>query len=169
MKIANFTINQESPCFVIAEIANNHNQDKQQAIKLIKIAAESGAQAVKFQTFAGLDIAAQNQLSSDYDWPPAHKYKYWHEFLDTIMLPFAWYPELIELTHSLGMAFIATPCSVERARFLADVGADAIMIHSKEKSPEEILEFCEGYSQFENKVPLVAVPSTYSVIYEEEL
>jgi len=57
----------------------------------------------------------------------------------------------------------------KRAATYIDAGADAIMIHSKEKDPEEVLEFCEGYSQFENKVPLVVVPSTYSVIYEEEL
>lgn len=47
--------------------------------------------------------------------------------------------------------------------------ADAIMIHSKEKTPDEILEFCSKYQQFENKVPLIAVPSSYDTIYEDEL
>ena len=56
-----------------------------------------------------------------------------------------------------------------RAKAYIDAGADAIMIHSKEKDGKEIFDFCKEYSKFENKVPLVAVPSTYSHIKEEEL
>ncbi|MBU0957639.1 MAG: phosphoenolpyruvate mutase [Nanoarchaeota archaeon] len=54
--------------------------------------------------------------------------------------------------------------ALKRAKAYIEAGADAIMIHSKEKEPNEVLEFCEEYSKFENKVPLVAVPSTYSHI-----
>jgi phosphoenolpyruvate phosphomutase len=56
-----------------------------------------------------------------------------------------------------------------RAKAYINAGADAIMIHSKEKDGQEILDFCKEYIQMENKVPLVAVPSTYSQIREEEL
>lgn len=56
-----------------------------------------------------------------------------------------------------------------RAEAYIQAGADGIMIHSKEKSPDEILEFCREYKKFENKVPLIAVPSSYSSIYESEL
>ena len=56
-----------------------------------------------------------------------------------------------------------------RSRAYMEAGADAIMIHSKEKDPKEILDFCKEYSKFENKVPLVVVPSTYNQITEEEL
>ena len=56
-----------------------------------------------------------------------------------------------------------------RAEAYINAGADGIMIHSKETSPEEILEFCREYKKFENKVPLIAVPSSYSSIYESEL
>ena len=56
-----------------------------------------------------------------------------------------------------------------RSRAYMEAGADAIMIHSKEKDPKEILDFCKEYSKFENKVPLVVVPSTYNKITEEEL
>ncbi|MBU2633743.1 MAG: phosphoenolpyruvate mutase [Nanoarchaeota archaeon] len=56
-----------------------------------------------------------------------------------------------------------------RARAYIEAGADAIMIHSKEKEPNEILDFCKEYSKFENKVPLVVVPSTYCQITEKEL
>ena len=48
-------------------------------------------------------------------------------------------------------------------------GADGIMIHSKKKKPDEILEFCGKYNKINNKVPLVVVPTTYCAITEDEL
>jgi len=59
--------------------------------------------------------------------------------------------------------------ALKRARAYIEAGADGIMIHSKEKTPDEILEFCAAYKEFDQKVPLVVVPSTYSQITEEEL
>jgi len=56
-----------------------------------------------------------------------------------------------------------------RAQTYIDAGADAIMIHSKERDPAEIFEFCREYAKFERKVPLVAVPSTYCQVTESEL
>ncbi len=56
-----------------------------------------------------------------------------------------------------------------RAQAYIEAGADGIMIHSKEKNPEEILKFCNSFMKFERRVPLVVVPSTYNKIYEEEL
>lgn len=48
-------------------------------------------------------------------------------------------------------------------------GADGIMIHSKEKTPDEIFEFCSKYKKLDRIVPLIAVPSSYNSTYEEEL
>jgi len=59
--------------------------------------------------------------------------------------------------------------AVKRARAYVEAGADGIMIHSKEKMPDEILAFCEAYRQFPNKVPLVVVPTTYCQIEEKAL
>ncbi len=59
--------------------------------------------------------------------------------------------------------------AIERAKAYIAAGADGIMIHSKEKTPDEILEFCSKYKEFDVKVPLVVVPSTYSSITETEL
>jgi len=59
--------------------------------------------------------------------------------------------------------------ALKRAKAYIKAGADAIMIHSKDKSPKEIIEFCEEYKKFNNRVPLVAVPSTYNTITENEL
>lgn len=59
--------------------------------------------------------------------------------------------------------------ALSRAKAYIDAGVDAIMIHSKDKDPKEILDFCKAYQSFEKKVPLVVVPSTYNSITEKEL
>ena len=59
--------------------------------------------------------------------------------------------------------------AVERARAYINAGADGIMIHSKSKEPDELFSFCERYQDFDKKVPLIAVPSTYNHITEKEL
>ena len=59
--------------------------------------------------------------------------------------------------------------ALKRAEVYIEAGADSIMIHSKEKDPKEVLEFCREYNKLENKVPLVVVPTSYSKITEDEL
>jgi phosphoenolpyruvate phosphomutase len=59
--------------------------------------------------------------------------------------------------------------ALQRAKIYIDAGADGIMIHSKDKSPQEILDFCSEYKKFKKRVPLVAVPTTYNSITEEAL
>lgn len=48
-------------------------------------------------------------------------------------------------------------------------GADGIMIHSKEKTGEDIREFCRRFHALHPFVPIVAVPTTYNHLREEEL
>lgn len=57
----------------------------------------------------------------------------------------------------------------ERAQAYLKAGADGIMIHSREKSPDEVFEFCRLYNTLDNRMPLVAVPSSYNRVTEEEL
>ncbi len=59
--------------------------------------------------------------------------------------------------------------AITRAKAFLDAGADGIMIHSRQKLPSEIFEFCERYAKLKNKKTLVAVPSSYNSVYEEEL
>lgn len=59
--------------------------------------------------------------------------------------------------------------AIERAAAYIDAGVDGIMIHSKEKTADEIFEFCRHYSKFKSTVPLVAVPSTYCQTTEDQL
>jgi phosphoenolpyruvate phosphomutase len=55
-----------------------------------------------------------------------------------------------------------------RAKEYIAAGVDGIMIHSNQKTPDEILSFCDKFSEFAS-VPLVVVPTTYNTITEDEL
>jgi len=59
--------------------------------------------------------------------------------------------------------------ALERAKAFIEAGADGIMIHSHNKTPDEIFIFCDEYNTFENRKPLVVVPSSYSGVTETEL
>jgi len=59
--------------------------------------------------------------------------------------------------------------ALKRAEAYIDAGADGIMIHSSDKTPNEILEFCGKYKKIKYRVPLIAVPSTYNGVREKQL
>jgi len=59
--------------------------------------------------------------------------------------------------------------ALERARGYVAAGADGIMIHSKEKTASEVLEFCQSFRSEGFTVPIVVVPSTFDTIKEAEL
>jgi len=59
--------------------------------------------------------------------------------------------------------------ALARAFAYVRAGADAIMIHSREKSPDEILAFCAAFRPQCPDAPLVVVPSSFNGIYESEL
>lgn len=59
--------------------------------------------------------------------------------------------------------------AMERAEAFLEAGADGIMIHSRQKQPDEIFEFCARYNRLSNRKPLVAVPSSYNQVTEPEL
>lgn len=59
--------------------------------------------------------------------------------------------------------------ALERARAFVGAGADGIMIHSRRKEPDEILEFCDRFRKENSHTPIIVVPSSYHSVTEEEL
>ncbi len=59
--------------------------------------------------------------------------------------------------------------ALNRANLYSKAGADAILIHSKEKTPNQIFSFAKEFKKSKNFIPLVSVPSTYSKVHEKEL
>ena len=56
-----------------------------------------------------------------------------------------------------------------RAKAYVEAGADGIMIHSREKLPDEILHFCDEFRKTDKKTPLVVVPTSFNSVTEKEL
>ena len=58
--------------------------------------------------------------------------------------------------------------ALERAFAFAGAGADAIMIHSRRKEPDEIFEFIAKFREKNKTTPIVLVPTSFNTVYEEE-
>tara|TARA_A100001015_G_C14831944_1_gene648935 strand:+ start:149 stop:538 length:390 start_codon:yes stop_codon:yes gene_type:complete len=59
--------------------------------------------------------------------------------------------------------------AIKRANAYSKAGADAILIHSKEKNPKQIFAFAKEFKKSKFFKPMVAVPSTYSKTTEKQL
>jgi len=58
--------------------------------------------------------------------------------------------------------------AVKRAKAYIKAGADAIVIHSIEKTPKEVFKFCKIYNEFKNRKPLIVMPTTYNSVKEKK-
>ena len=58
--------------------------------------------------------------------------------------------------------------AIKRAKAYSEAGADAIMIHSRKKEPDEIFEFVKKFREFNKTTYLVVVPTSFNSVYEEE-
>lgn len=59
--------------------------------------------------------------------------------------------------------------AITRAKAYIEAGADGIMIHSRQKSPSEILEFCGLLRKFNEHIPIIVVPTSFNQITAKEL
>ncbi len=59
--------------------------------------------------------------------------------------------------------------ALTRAKAYVNAGADGIMIHSRRKTADEILEFCDRFRNQDKETPIVVVPSSYNTVTEAEL
>ena len=118
------------PPYVIAEAGSNHNRDMGIARALIDLAADAGADAVKFQTYSGDRIYSRRTPRFEYladvtDKPPA-------ELLEDISLPRDWQPELAGYAREKGIAFFSTPFDHEAVAELDALDVPVLKIASFE-------------------------------------
>ncbi len=59
--------------------------------------------------------------------------------------------------------------ALKRCHAYVKAGADGIMIHSVQKTPDEIFAFCQAFRRDDPKTPIVVVPTTYNTTTEDEL
>lgn len=126
--------------FIVAEIGNNHNGSVATAKKLIDAAADAGVDAVKFQTFRGIDIVTPNVLSSEYpDWNVT-EYKYWYEFLDSISLPLDKHKEVFDYAKDKALIVFSTSTSPEAVDFLEGLDVPIFKIASMDITNVQLLK-----------------------------
>lgn len=95
------------PCYVIAEAGANHDRDLDVARRLIDVAAEAGADAVKFQTYSGRTLYSTKTPRFEYLGELGAKPP--HELLDEIALPRDWQPVLATHCRDAGIEFLSSP------------------------------------------------------------
>jgi N,N'-diacetyllegionaminate synthase len=100
------SLKSDDDCFIIAEAGSNHDQDKKNARELIEIAAEAGADAVKFQLFTA-DNLYSNRIGREI-----------YEKTKSSELPQEWIPELVDICKSNKIMFLGTPFDHDSIDFL---------------------------------------------------
>jgi len=124
-------IGEGEPCFIIAEAGVNHDGDIEKAKRMIDIAINAGADAVKFQTFTGERLASKDAFLATYHKKGAvSKDETLKQLLKRLELNFDEHRELYNYAKGKGIKFISTPFDEESADFLVDLGVDIIKISS---------------------------------------
>lgn len=104
-------IGPDEPTFVIAEAGSNHNGNLDTAKELIDVAADAGADAVKFQTFRAEDLYVKESGTVEYLDDDRSIY----EIIESMEMPYEWIPELYEYCHDQGVEFLSTPFDEQSA------------------------------------------------------
>lgn len=117
---------------IIAEAGVNHNGDIQLAKKLIDIAADAGADLVKFQTFSADRLVTQNASKAKYQVLATDKIESQHEMLRKLELTESMHHELINHCANRQIGFFSTGFDIESIDFLAGLGQDLFKIPSGE-------------------------------------
>lgn len=108
----------DEPCYVIAEIGNNHGGDVSVACQMIDAAAEAGCDAVKFQRRHNRTLYSRELLDKPYD--NLHSYgKTYGAHREALELPLSRYFDLQHRAHTKGMTWCATAFD--------EISADALM------------------------------------------
>jgi N-acetylneuraminate synthase/N,N'-diacetyllegionaminate synthase len=126
------TIRAGAPIFIIAEAGVNHNGDLETARLLVDVAADIGADAVKFQSFTADRIATHTSPLADYQREGAEHSETMREMLSELVLTNEAHRELRDHARERGLIFLSSPFDEERADFLADLGVPAIKLGSGE-------------------------------------
>ena len=141
-KIDEKEIGDNNPSFIIAELSANHMNDFDIAVKTIKAIAESGADAVKFQTFTPDTIT----LDCDNKYFQIKQGTIWdgqvlYDLYDDAYMPWEWQPKLKEIAEDLGLIVFSSPFDKTSVDFLEDMDVPAYKIASFEITDIPLIEY----------------------------
>jgi N-acetylneuraminate synthase len=121
------------PIYVVAEVSANHNQDFEHAVKIIQAAKDSGADAVKLQTYTAdtMTIRSANEqfrIGGGTLWDGRTLYELYGE----AYTPWEWQPRLQQVANDLGMDLFSTPFDDTAVDFLEKMNVPAHKVASFE-------------------------------------
>lgn len=163
IRIGKQTIDQHSPTYVIAEVGVNHNGDIKLARQLIDVAVESGADAVKFQTFKSEKLVSKQAAKAAYQIKNTDNDDTQYEMLKKLELSFDDFKELKTYCEEKGIEFLSTPFDEESANFLCEIGVHALKIGSGDLTN---IPFLEHLSRFNIPILLSTGMGTLSEVEE---
>lgn len=132
---------QKNRIFLVAELSANHHQSKDIALKTIKAAKESGADAVKLQTYTP-ECLTLNCNSKYFQiqgtlWEGKNFYQLYQE----AMTPWEWHKDLFEYAKELGIICFSSPFSKEGVDFLEELENPIYKVASFEIVDLELIEY----------------------------
>ena len=127
-------------CYVIAEAGLNHNGDFNLAKKLIDVAANAGADAVKFQKRTVSKLAVKSVLDAKDDRFPEFGDTY-REIREKHEFDAKQYSILKEYSEKKGLDFIVTAFDIEAVDFLLSIGVDKFKLASHSLTNIELLKY----------------------------
>ena len=113
---------QRNPVFFIAEIGGNHQGNFEYARLLTRLALESGADAVKFQTFTAKSLVSKATPKVEYQKETTNEKESHYEMIQSLEMSKEDHIPLIEYCKDLRIEFISTPYDIDSAKFLHEVG-----------------------------------------------
>jgi sialic acid synthase SpsE len=119
--------------FIIAEAGANHNRDWKTATDLILCAADSGSDAVKFQTYSSETLYAKNT-------PDFAGYTNINQLIKDIELPRTWQKDLKLFCDDVGIEFMSTPFDEKAVDELYDIGVKRFKIAGFEATDPRIVQ-----------------------------
>lgn len=128
--IAGREIGRGQPCLIVAEAGVNHNGDVRLAHELVDVAAEAGADAVKFQTFRATAIAVAGAPKAEYQKARTGATRSQLEMLQALELDAGAHRELVDHCAKRSITFLSTPYDEDSLRLLLDIGVPAIKVAS---------------------------------------
>lgn len=128
-------------CYIIAELSANHNNDFGLAKRTIKAMKDSGADAVKFQTYTP-DAMTIDMNGADFEANPKGLWagRKLYDLYKEAAMPYEWHKELADYAMSLGLDWLSSPFDINAVDFLESINCPAYKIASFEITDIPLVE-----------------------------
>lgn len=142
MKIGEHKISQQHKPFIIAEMSGNHNQSIDRALKIIEVAAQTGAQAIKLQTYTAdtMTIDVKGGLFDIKDKTSLWENRNLYELYKEAHTPWEWHEQLYKCAADNGIVCFSTPFDDTAVDFLESLNTPAHKIASFENIDHPLLK-----------------------------